>query len=238
MKGTYFYTRVRKNPAFYSFDHVTDEAHLDSLLQDMCIRAVNDLAREKIVTFDAATLAIEPLEEAHNMTKHMIKFSTMCMLMNLKPDSNQQELFAELSKCEELSKVVLKRNEKTLLNNLHKGVCDTLHCGYSSLWLFYTLVILDCGYSTLWLFFTRITLHSGYSQLWLLYTRIILHCGYPPLIECVSFSVTHSFKHSITHSLIHPPSHVPPPPYLPCDTTIASTKAFVSPSKRRKPGPH
>ena len=135
------------------------------------------------------------------MTKHMIKFSTMCMLMNLKPDSNQQELFAELSKCEELSKVVLKRNEKTLLNNLHKGVCDTLHCGYSSLWLFYTLVILDCGYSTLWLFFTRITLHSGYSQLWLLYTRIILHCGYPPLIECVSFSVTHSF----THPLMSPP---------------------------------
>ena len=122
LKSTFFFTRVRKNPAFYSFDHVTDESHLDSLLQDMCIRAVNDLAREKIVTFDASSLAIEPLEEAHNMTKHMIKFSTMCMLMNLKPDCNQQELLVELSKCEELSKVILKRNEKTLLNNLHKGV--------------------------------------------------------------------------------------------------------------------
>ena len=26
------------------------------------------------------------------------------------------------SKCDELSKVVLKRNEETLLNNLHKGI--------------------------------------------------------------------------------------------------------------------
>jgi len=120
LKATYFFTRVRKNPTHYAgLDMATDEAHLDVLLQEMCVRAVTDLAAAKIVEYDPATLAIAPLVEAHIMTRHMVRFSTMVQLMQLPRDCDQQTLFRELSKCAELSKP-LKRNEKTFLNNAMK----------------------------------------------------------------------------------------------------------------------
>jgi ATP-dependent DNA helicase HFM1/MER3 len=120
LKATYFFTRVRKNPTHYAgLEMATDEAHLDVLLQEMCVRAVTDLAAAKIVEYDPATLAIAPLVEAHIMTRHMVRFSTMVQLMQLPRDCDQQTLFRELSKCAELSKP-LKRNEKTFLNNAMK----------------------------------------------------------------------------------------------------------------------
>lgn len=88
LKATYFFTRVRKNPSHYAFEQAVDEAHLDSLLQEMCIRTVTDLASSRIVDFDATSQRIEPKLEAHIMSRQMIKFNTMVLIMGLPRDCN------------------------------------------------------------------------------------------------------------------------------------------------------
>ena len=45
--------------------------------------AIKQLADAEIVEYDSATTTVSPRPEAHHMTRHMIKFNTMVLLMRL-----------------------------------------------------------------------------------------------------------------------------------------------------------
>ena len=55
------------------------------------------------------------------MTRHMITFKSMVLMMNLPRDCDVPLLFKELSSCDEMLKP-LRRNEKAILNGFMKGV--------------------------------------------------------------------------------------------------------------------
>ena len=55
------------------------------------------------------------------MTRHMIKFKSMVLMMKLPKDCNISQLFKELSGCEEMLKP-LRRTEKVLLNGFMKVI--------------------------------------------------------------------------------------------------------------------
>ena len=74
-----------------------------------------------IIKYDPVTHAVEALSEAHIMTRHMIKFKSMVMMMKLPHDCDVPSLFKELSCCTELLKP-LRRTEKALLNGFMKGI--------------------------------------------------------------------------------------------------------------------
>jgi hypothetical protein len=69
-------------------------------------RALSNLSNAKIIQFDPITQVINALPEAHIMTKHMIKFNTMVLLMRLPHNCDTAMLYREISACEELQKPV------------------------------------------------------------------------------------------------------------------------------------
>ena len=74
-----------------------------------------------MIKYDSATFVVEALTEAHIMSRNMIKFPSMVLMMNLPRDCDIPQLFKELSRCEELLKP-LRRNEKAILNGFMKSV--------------------------------------------------------------------------------------------------------------------
>jgi hypothetical protein len=83
------------------------------------IRTLRDLAVANIIQYETATHQIQPLSEANIMTRHMIKFKSMVLMMKLPKDCDIPTLFKELSACEEMLKP-LRRTEKVLLNGFAK----------------------------------------------------------------------------------------------------------------------
>ena len=120
LKCTYFYVRVRKNPERYGFSEVESMEQLDNQLKELCLQNIHDLADARIILLGEDG-QVSPLSEANIMSSRVIKFRTMVMLMQIPPLTGIQELLLELSQAEETQKPV-KRNEKTLLNNIMKGL--------------------------------------------------------------------------------------------------------------------
>ena len=83
------------------------------------IRTLSDLAVANIIQYETSTHQIQPLTEAFIMTRHMIKFKSMVLMMKLPKDCDISLLIKELSGCEEMLKP-LRRTEKVLLNGFMK----------------------------------------------------------------------------------------------------------------------
>ena len=121
LKSTFFYIRARSKPALYGFPMLRDSIQFDGLLHELCRKTITDLADAMLVKFDEDSHTVEPYPEAHIMTRHMIKFGTMKVLMELFDQNDIASLLLALSKCTELQKP-LRRDEKSTLNALMKAL--------------------------------------------------------------------------------------------------------------------
>ncbi len=100
MKKTYFYIRVHKNQLLYGYEKATDPKQLEMMLTDTCMKAVQQLAEANIVgmyslcthlclvsclttEYSNDTFAVQPYVEAHLMSRHMIRFRTMVLVLTL-----------------------------------------------------------------------------------------------------------------------------------------------------------
>lgn len=121
LRSTFFYVRVKRNPRVYGFTEVTDEAHLESLIEDMAIRSVEQLAAAQVVQYDTVNKNIIANPEAHIMSRHIVTFKTMEALLALPRTCSLPALLVSLSQCEELIKPV-RRSEKKFLNDSMRHV--------------------------------------------------------------------------------------------------------------------
>lgn len=97
IKRTFFYVRVRKNQVLYGFEHATNESDLENLLMKTCADAIEKLGNVGIVDYkveDGCT--VSPNIEAHLMSRHMIKFSTMVLVMKIDATANICTLLKEV----------------------------------------------------------------------------------------------------------------------------------------------
>ena len=106
----YCMCRVRQNPRRYGFSPSLTSAELNKQLMEMCVRqvvvrqlrrpslsvilamvidiwvsnsSIKKLAAAGVVTFNSENLTVEPLPEAHHMSRHMIRLDSMRVLMKL-----------------------------------------------------------------------------------------------------------------------------------------------------------
>lgn len=79
MRSTYFYIRLKATPCAER----PDEASLDLFLTDLCLRTLKALEAAKLITMSEDGAHIEALPEAHIMSKSLIKFSSMKLLLSL-----------------------------------------------------------------------------------------------------------------------------------------------------------
>ena len=128
LKNTYFFLRVKLNPAWYGFSAQLPPAKLEKLLVDMCTDTLEGLTKANIVEFSSqkvedggnvwgnlVTVLANPA--AHIMTKHMVKCKTMSALMEIPSSANMYDIITVVSQAEEVAKPVL-RSEKKILNDL------------------------------------------------------------------------------------------------------------------------
>jgi len=118
LQRTFFYVRVRRNPKYYGFGNSSE---LNEQLRETCKVALERLAQERIISLDRDSGAVMPSTEAHVMSRHMVKFSTMVMLLALPATAGIESLLRQLCACEELQRP-LRRNEKKELNECAKTV--------------------------------------------------------------------------------------------------------------------
>ena len=145
LKDTYFHVRVKKvlhlchactaslrlpyllhrprptsqNPKKYGFESAATEKELQFIAQCLVTQAVDKLSEAKIVNYDISSHEVSPLPEAFIMTKSMIDFQTMKILMDCPNSSDINTLLLELSKSDSLHKP-LRRDEKKVLNDASK----------------------------------------------------------------------------------------------------------------------
>jgi replicative superfamily II helicase len=86
------------------------------LIQKILLSAVTTLKNGQIVEYDAESGAIKPSSFCHIMSRNMIKFSTMQLVLELKASSSTQDIVSQMCKSSDLDVVILRRDEKKFLN--------------------------------------------------------------------------------------------------------------------------
>eukprot|EP01031_Cornospumella_fuschlensis_P029971 gene29971-36199_t len=116
IRSTYFYRRLLYDPQ----EGLIGQEAVDNFVRDLYTRVLKELLEAKLILIDMEGL-IFPLAEAHIMSKTLIKFNSMCILMQLPANNSLQQLLHSFSLCEELHKPV-KRTDKKVLNDLMKFI--------------------------------------------------------------------------------------------------------------------
>lgn len=97
LKRTLFYVRARRDKLLYGYGSAQDETQLDAMLKATCTTAIEQLAAAGIVEYDADVASVSPNVEAHLMSKHLIKFSTMSAMMKLDPTTDLLQLLNKVA---------------------------------------------------------------------------------------------------------------------------------------------
>ena len=120
LKGTFFYLRVRKNPRCYKLFGKSQE-ELESYLMKLCMDALENLHSSGIIQLQNQGSYIIPNPVSHIMSKHMVPFRTVKLMIDLPYDSEAPHIIRMLSQMEGIHYPV-RRAEKSLLNEAHKQI--------------------------------------------------------------------------------------------------------------------
>ncbi|KAL0036137.1 hypothetical protein WJX79_005176 [Trebouxia sp. C0005] len=123
LKGSFFYIRVRKNPAAYGIPgNKLTESSVEKILKDQLILAnVRELAKYGMVQTDEYGFVLEPMVPGQLMARHYIRFKTMVAMCNTPSPAGLPELLMTIACSAEFSSIKLRRSEKKALNAINKG---------------------------------------------------------------------------------------------------------------------
>ncbi|KAG0430086.1 hypothetical protein HPB47_023013 [Ixodes persulcatus] len=118
-KSTFFYVRLRKNPAHYGQPRGLGEQGAQDKLHELCRESVTALVRASLITLDADSGCLEPTGAGHLMARYCISLDTMERFSQLPARLSLETLVATLSGCAEYADVQLRTSEKATLNKLN-----------------------------------------------------------------------------------------------------------------------
>ncbi|XP_042146188.1 probable ATP-dependent DNA helicase HFM1 [Ixodes scapularis] len=118
-KSTFFYVRLRKNPAHYGQPRGLGEQGAQDKLHELCRESVTALVRASLATLDADSGCLEPTGAGRLMARYCISLDTMERFSQLPARLSLETLVATLSGCAEYADVQLRTSEKAALNKLN-----------------------------------------------------------------------------------------------------------------------
>jgi ATP-dependent DNA helicase HFM1/MER3 len=117
IKGTLYFTQVKRDPAAHSLRVVSDhsiDTHLLGLLRE-CFRKLQQVGAAGI----REGSALQPFDACHIMSQHMVDYETLRIFSTLPYDVSQSDVLKAICHIERLQRPV-KRSEKRTLNAAHK----------------------------------------------------------------------------------------------------------------------
>eukprot|EP00934_Nitzschia_sp_Nitz4_P004692 Nitzschia sp. Nitz4//scaffold69_size99277//83618//88411//NITZ4_004647-RA/size99277-augustus-gene-0.30-mRNA-1//-1//CDS//3329556757//4682//frame0 len=116
LKSTYFFSRIKKQPAKYAMGPVWES--VDTYLHHLVQKVVMDLAETGLIKLEEGD-AIAPLPASHIMSQSMVPMECMKLIASLPHDSSQCQLLKCIAQMNSLQFNV-RRHEKKHLNECHK----------------------------------------------------------------------------------------------------------------------
>ncbi|KAM4023338.1 putative ATP-dependent DNA helicase HFM1 isoform 2-T2 [Anomaloglossus baeobatrachus] len=119
IRSTFLYIRALKNPSHYGFPQGLDKAGIESKLQELCLKNLNDLSSVGLIRMDEE-INFKPTENGKLMTSYYIAFDTAKLFNSIQGKETLADLVLLISTCKEFSDVQLRTSEKKVLNTLNK----------------------------------------------------------------------------------------------------------------------
>jgi len=101
MKGTFFYTRVKKNSSHYGLLGKSEQER-EGYLMDKCLESLKNLHNSNIITVANDGRHIAPKKASHVMSRHLVPFHTMQLIMGIPHDPGPLHILQMLSEMEGL----------------------------------------------------------------------------------------------------------------------------------------
>ena len=101
LKGTFFFSRVKKNPRYYGMQGKT-EHQMDSYLTSHVMRSLKMLNQEGLISLEENGMKVSPLPSSHIMSQYMVGFDAMKVLMIVPHNACSKHLLISLSDCKTL----------------------------------------------------------------------------------------------------------------------------------------
>ncbi|XP_044530775.1 probable ATP-dependent DNA helicase HFM1 [Gracilinanus agilis] len=119
IRSTLLYIRALKNPAHYGFASGLDKNGIESKLQELCLKNLNDLSSVDLIKMDE-DINFKSTEAGRLMAWYYITFETVKKFCTINGTETLSELVTMIAGCKEFLDVQLRINEKKTLNTLNK----------------------------------------------------------------------------------------------------------------------
>uniref|UniRef100_A0A8C3WY27 Probable ATP-dependent DNA helicase HFM1 n=1 Tax=Catagonus wagneri TaxID=51154 RepID=A0A8C3WY27_9CETA len=119
IRSTLLYIRALKNPSHYGFASGLNKDGIESKLQELCLKNLNDLSSLDLIKMDE-DINFKPTEAGRLMAWYYITFETVKKFCTLSGKETLSDLVTMIASCKEFLDVQLRINEKKTLNILNK----------------------------------------------------------------------------------------------------------------------
>ncbi|KAI1503495.1 hypothetical protein F5X99DRAFT_425670 [Biscogniauxia marginata] len=118
INGTFLSVRIRQNPALYNLENVQNAAGAEDVMAEWCERDVTLLQQCGLV---AKQTPFSCTEYGLAMSRYMVQFETMKLLLSIPRGANLEEMLTALCKASEFREFRFKPTERALFREFNKS---------------------------------------------------------------------------------------------------------------------
>ncbi|KAK3381089.1 hypothetical protein B0H63DRAFT_434481 [Podospora didyma] len=117
LSGTFLSVRLQRNPAHYQLHNGSNGSSIEDVLEDICQRDITQLKEAGLVSHRDQRLA--PSEHGRAMSKYMVEFSTMKLILAIPRGAPMSSLLTILSQASEFKEFRFKPLERPMFRDIN-----------------------------------------------------------------------------------------------------------------------
>ncbi|KAK8131776.1 hypothetical protein PG984_008214 [Apiospora sp. TS-2023a] len=136
--GTFLNVRMRQNPDKYTLKGSDARADADESLQQWCERDIRTLQEHRLITNG---VSFKCTEYGTAMSRYMVKFETMKLLLAIPKAPTMEQLIGGLAKAAEFTEFRFKTMERAVYRKLNKDVAYPIQGNVSESWHYVSIAM-------------------------------------------------------------------------------------------------
>ncbi|EER23433.1 DEAD/DEAH box helicase family protein [Coccidioides posadasii C735 delta SOWgp] len=118
LAGTFFFTRLQKNPTYYNLKEGCDRADEEEMMRQICEKDIKLLQECSLIT---ERVPLKSTEFGDVMARYYVKFETMKAFIALPPKAKMSEILSAIAQADEFREIRLKAGERSLYKEINKS---------------------------------------------------------------------------------------------------------------------